>query len=366
MAPRLRSNSRLVGDDGTSYRVGRLLSEGGFGTTYEGHRLSANGAGPQKVCLKVCSERQDWHGEAFFGELLARDKRVVRLQDAFVSVTGTGSGQRRKYVLVFEFMDGGTVWDAVEAGRAGWPEARVRRELKALLRVLTRLHNAGVTHRDLKPNNVYLRGGRLALGDFGISRMALDPRDSRGHGHVPDFSPPEVVEAGRWASADDVYQVGLLAATLLSGEVWWSEVVSGRAIADLPGSGPLKTWIWHATGARAKRYWDAAEARDALDGLADVSVRPGRPPRSLRRRNVAFAGRVPGATREEAARAARRAGARVQDAPSDSTTLLVVGEPRRGAGLPEGTTLFAVRERIRLGQPIALIGPADFRRLARI
>lgn len=364
MAPRLRSNSRLVGDDGTSYRVGRLLSEGGFGTTYEGLRLGDGE--PEKVCLKVCSERQDWHGEAFFGELLARDPRVVRLQDAFVSVSGPGTGQRRTYVLVFEFMEGGTVWDAVEAGRGGWPEARVRRELKALLRTLTRLHNAGVTHRDLKPNNVYLRGGRLVLGDFGISRMVIDPRDGRGHGHVPDFSPPEAVKGGRWASADDVYQVGLLAATLLSGEVWWSQVVSGRTIADLPGSGPLKTWIWHATGARAKRYWDAAEAREALDGLVDVPMQPGRPPRTLRRRTLAFAGRVPGLTRDEAARAARHAGARVQDAPSDSTTLLVVGEPRRGDGLPEGATLFAVRERIRLGQPVQLIGPDAFKRLARV
>jgi serine/threonine protein kinase len=365
-ATRLKARTRLRADDGTTYEVEALLGQGGFGTTYSGYRLSRTHRRRQKVCIKVCRDRNDWHGEAFFGQLLNTDPRVVKLLDAFVASTGYGSSQVRRHVLVFEYMNDGTVWDYLDGRGKPWTEAKVRKEIKALLNVVACLHNAGVTHRDLKPDNVYLRDGRLALGDFGTTKMTMDPTHSFVSDFAPDFAPSNVLQNLRWGQADDVFQVGLLAATLLSGEIWWTGAVSVRSISALPASDVFKCWIWHATSARSKRYWDATDAVHALDTLKKISLSPGRAPRSLANHCVVFTGRLPGLTRPDAMRLARRSGAHPQVGVSDSTSLVVVGKAQAGGiGETEGLKLFAVRERRRLGQDIRIISQHQFQRLAQ-
>jgi serine/threonine protein kinase len=363
---RLRAGTLLHNDAGTPYLVERLLSEGGFGQTYYGHRLTASGRRGREVCIKVCRSLDDWHGEAYFGRLLTGDERVVGLLDVFVDATGRGPRQRRRHVLVFEYMAEGTVWDAVEEGGPVWSEAKVRREIRALLVVLQRMHAVWLLHRDIKPDNVFLRDGRLVLGDFGIAKLVVDTSPSPVSRLQGDFAPGNVTAGSVWGPHDDIYQVGLLAGTLLSGEVWWNQSVSIGSITALDCSDAFKSWIWHATGAKSKRYLDAFDAVHALSALRQIDMRPGRAPRSLRGHCIVFSGRLEHLPRTEATARARKAGARVQSRVTDSTTVVVLGSMRAGAvGAAEGTKLFGVRERIRTGQPILLIDQQQFARLAR-
>ena len=363
---RLRAGTLLHNDTGTPYVVDRLLSEGGFGQTYVGHRLGPSGRRTREVCIKVCRSLDDWHGEAYFGRLLAGDPHVVELLDVFVDATGRGSQQRRRHVLVFEYMAEGTVWDAVEADGLRWSEARTRRAIRSLLIVLQRMHAVWILHRDIKPDNVYLRDGQLVLGDFGISKLVVDTTTSAASRMQGDFAPGNVTAGSGWGPHDDIYQVGLLAGTLLSGEVWWNQSVSIGSIAALDASDAFKSWIWHATGAKSKRYLDAFDALDALASLRHIDMAPGRAPRSLRGHCLVFSGRLDVLPRTEATARARRAGARVQSRLTDSTTVVVVGSLREGGvGAAEGIKLWGARERIRTGQPIALIDQAQLERLTR-
>lgn len=68
-------------------------------------------------------------------------------------------------------------------------------------------------------------------------------------------------------------------------------------------------------------------------------------------------------TRSEAAELVRRAGGHVQAAVGDSTTLLVRGDVRNGLNESEGRKLYAVRERLRLGQRISIVGQTGLERL---
>jgi serine/threonine protein kinase len=356
---RLRVGETLHSDSGTAYVVTELIGEGGFGETYVAHRLSSRGRREQPVAIKVCRSLEDWHGEAYFGRLLQGDPRVVELLDAFVTATGRGQRQRRRHLLVLEYMQEGTVWDAIEKEGLRWSEAKVRMEIRALLKVLRRMHGVWIIHRDIKPDNVYLRDGHLVLGDFGITKLALDQKSAEASRFQPDFAPRDLVSGAMWGPAEDIFQVGLLAATLLSGQIWWNDVVSARAISQLDASDAFKSWIWHATGARAKRYWHADDALDALSSLQRVDVSPGRAPRSLRGHSVVFTGHVDGLTRAQAMARARAAGAHPQARLSDATTVVVVGR----VGSSEGIKMFGVRERLRTGQPIRLITPEQFHRL---
>jgi serine/threonine protein kinase len=356
---RLRVGETLHNDTGTPYLVSGPLGEGGYGEAYVGHRLSPQGRRARPVAIKVCRSADDWHGEAYFGRLLTGDPRVVGLLDAFVTATGRGERQRRRHVLVFEYMAEGTVWDAIENDGLRWSEGKVRAEIRALLKVLRLMHGVWIIHRDIKPDNVYLRDGRLVLGDFGITKLALDHKGSDASRFQPDFAPRDLASSAMWGPAEDIFQVGLLAATLLSGEVWWTEVVSARAIAALDAGAAFKSWIWHATGARSKRYWHAEDALDALSSLRRVDVRPGRAPRTLRGQPVVFAGRLHGLTRAEAGARARTAGAHPQARLTDATTVVVLG----AAAAAEGITMFGVRERLRTGQPIRVVSQEQFERL---
>ncbi|MEO5709730.1 MAG: protein kinase [Nocardioidaceae bacterium] len=358
---RLRVGETLHSDTGTPYLVTGTLAEGGFGEAYVGARLSPTGRRTRSVAIKVCRSSEDWHGEAYFGRLLQGDPRVVELLDAFVTATGRGQRQRRRHVLVFEYMDQGTVWDAIETDGLRWSEGKVRAEIRALLKLLRRMHGVWVIHRDIKPDNVYLRDGRLVLGDFGITKLALDQRGADASRFQPDFAPRDLASSAMWGPAEDIFQVGLLAASLLSGEIWWNDVVSARAIADLDASDAFKSWVWHATGARSKRYWHADDALDALSSLRRVDVAPGRAPRSLRDQPIVFTGRLDGLTRPQAMARARAVGAHPQTRLTDATTVVVLGR----VGSSEGIKMFGVRERLRTGQPIRVINQEQFERLAR-
>lgn len=212
----LSSGQAVYNDAGKAYEVGEEVGKGGFGLAYSAYEMSRNGKRRvRKVCLKVCENGNDWHGEAFFGKVLHDDDRAVRLRDAFVSSTGHGRHQARRHVLIFEFMGEGTVGDAVEAksGSSPWKESRVRKEIGSVLELLAKMHNVGITHRDLTPANVFLRNGRLVLGDFGISRITLDPKDAEATAFTPAFAPKAVWMRNRWGPADPGHQRRSVGAT---------------------------------------------------------------------------------------------------------------------------------------------------------
>jgi serine/threonine-protein kinase len=60
-----------------------------------------------------------------------------------------------------------------------------------LLKVLSHLHSLGITHRDVKPENIFFNAaGSLVLGDFGLAIRAPDRATSRVG--TLDYMAPEV------------------------------------------------------------------------------------------------------------------------------------------------------------------------------
>jgi len=107
-----------------------------------------------------------------------------------------------------ELLHGGTVADACDDGRLPWPQDRVLRQIRLLLRPLATLHRLGTSHRDIIPRNVFV-GNRsaLKLGDFGLARTALKPRASTrapspppyGHqGSTPGGATPTTSTRSAW------------------------------------------------------------------------------------------------------------------------------------------------------------------------
>ena len=361
----LLNKGRVLASDltGDCYQVvtGRV-ARGGFGEIYRGELLDDHRDPVRDVAIKVTRDPLAWHGEAYFGWLLGDEHHVVSLLDAFQVTDGTGGARIVKYVLVLEWMEEGTVTDAVWLRRERWDEDHVVRQTAAILQVLARLHRRGICHGDITPSNVFVDGGHLLLGDLGIAKQALDEGPVHLAGATPEMFAPPDTPAFYWSPSDDVYQVALIALSLLAGEVMISYDATGKTLRALSASDPVKGWIRDALSKADERFLDAQEA---LDTLTSRPVRAARAPRSIKGQRVVFTGKL-GVTRAVAQQRASAAGATVQHRVNGATNLVVAGQPNPlQIGQKYGTKLFDAHRRIRRGQRIAVIDEERFDRLLR-
>jgi serine/threonine protein kinase len=336
--------------------VSSCVAEGGFGEVYRGREVGERGARAD-VAIKVSLDSVSWHGEAYFGRLLEGQRHVVALRDAFPLIRGSGKERVVKYVLVFEWMSEGTVDDELQRENAAWPEKSTMRQISNLLRVLQLLHRRGICHGDITPRNVFVRAGSLFLGDLGIAKQTLSDGPITMDAAAPEAFQPHDVNPFRWSPSNDVYQVGLLTLSLLTGRIVSTPEVAAKLLRKLPASDATKGWARDALIRASQRFQDAQEALVSLSGGPVKRVLP---PRTLRGQRIVFTGTLP-MDRPKAAALARRAGALVQGEVTGTTTLVVRGKPNPlQIGQEYGKKLYDAHRRIRRGQRIAIIDARGF------
>lgn len=87
-----------------------------------------------------------------------------------------------------------------------------------ILEALAYLHRRGITHRDLKPDNVRVVFGRIKLVDFGLAALHNQRTADVGTGGTLRYIAPEVIQGSRGREAADLYAVGLLMYELFTGK----------------------------------------------------------------------------------------------------------------------------------------------------
>src|SRR3954469_16241433 len=309
-------------ESGLTYRVDRLIGEGGFGQAYLARRTGRSSAVPPVVCLKVSTRKDGWLREAYFGQVLDGHDRAIQVFDAFPLLAADG---RVRYFLVLEYAEHGDLSAFLRRGAKGWSEAIVRREIAGILDVLRKLHRGQTLHRDLTPVNVFVCAGpRLKLGDFGIVRQQSDTRGITARTMNRMTAPSDLFDraAPKWQARDDVYQVGQLLGMLVVGDT--ARRLRTSDVRGLRCSDHLKEILHRCIGERRKRYESADELIDALK-TRPAPLKPG-VLRSLKGVHVTFTG-IFSRMRAEVAAAARKAGPIVHSGPSSRTSVIVRGRP---------------------------------------
>jgi serine/threonine-protein kinase len=204
---------RLLDD---RYRVGDRIARGGMATVYAGMDTRLD----RPVAIKIM--HPGYAEDAAFVARFTREARsAARLSHPnVVSVFDQGEDGGTVF-LVMEYVAGRTLRDLLqERGRLS--PAETIEVMEPVLGALAAAHQAGIVHRDVKPENVLLADdGRVKVADFGLARAASAAGSSQATqgvliGTVAYLS-PEQVERGIADARSDVYSAGIVMYELLTG-----------------------------------------------------------------------------------------------------------------------------------------------------
>ena len=187
------------------YLVGRVLGEGGFGITYIGCDLRLE----LKVAIKEYfpTDKVTRHamasltvssyiGAAASGYEAGKDRflnearTMARMdkQPQIVSVRDFFEANNTAYI-VMEYVEGTTFKELVAQKGGRIPPAELFPMMEPLFSALSAMHERGLIHRDISPDNLMLENGALRLLDFGCARESSRGTETMTialkHGYAP-------------------------------------------------------------------------------------------------------------------------------------------------------------------------------------
>ena len=179
----------------------------------------------REVAVKVVRPRFAADEEAV--ARLAREARTVA-QLEHSNIVGVYSIRHladRSVALVMQLIPGRTLKQAiVEDGP--FSGAAAEQVLRDIARALAYAHRAGVVHRDVKPENIFLdaSSGRAMLSDFGVARVMDAPTELTATGTTigtPTYMAPEQIDGVNLDGRSDLYSLGMVGWEMLTGERPW-------------------------------------------------------------------------------------------------------------------------------------------------
>lgn len=125
------------------------------------------------------------------------------------------------FYLIMEYMRHATLRQSLNSCGDVLPQTHALEWFNEIVMALSVVHKAGLIHRDLKIDNIMLRGdGSLALMDYGVSkRILLDAgfvMESELH-CSPHYVSPEQISGDACTQASDIYSLGVIFYELLTG-----------------------------------------------------------------------------------------------------------------------------------------------------
>lgn len=205
------------------YRVQKAIGQGGMGQVYLVEDLKLSG---EILALKIIDpqvvNKTDPHAvDRFKSEVLISRKlthqNIIRTYDYGVLADG-------QLYMTMEYVDGTTLEEYIKKNKErknNFPFAIFI--LRKISDALSYAKNLGVTHRDLKAQNILLsKAGDVKIADFGLAQMKGFEQNLTVAGEcvgTPYYMSPEQVQGNAVNHRSDIYALGIIAYQLIVGEV---------------------------------------------------------------------------------------------------------------------------------------------------
>lgn len=198
------------------FLITEVLSRSGMGAIFKAEdKQSAN----QPVAVKV--PHLQYESDPNFFDRFQREERIgLELNHPFLLKCIPVENKSRPYIVT-EYLKGCTLEHLLKAMRP-LPQKDALKITGLICEALQHMHEHGVVHRDLKPQNVMICcDGTIRIMDFGIARDEASRRITRvGNSSsmgTPDYMAPEQVKGKRTDKRTDIYNLGTLLYEMLTG-----------------------------------------------------------------------------------------------------------------------------------------------------
>jgi serine/threonine-protein kinase len=202
------------GSDFGDWHIQRLVGRGGMGVVY----LATDKRLGRPVAIKLIADERA--GDGAFRERFEREAQLTAAIDHpnVIPVYAAGEIDGHLY-LATRYVDGTDLQECLRREGPLSPE-RAAEVVAQVAAALDAAHAAGLVHRDVKPANVLLAGNHVYLSDFGLTRSVTAEAGLTDTGErlgTVDFMSPEQLRGQRTDARSDVYALGCLLYTVLTG-----------------------------------------------------------------------------------------------------------------------------------------------------
>jgi serine/threonine-protein kinase len=199
------------------YSLERELAQGGMAVVYAAGDVRQN----RRVAIKVMHAGL---ASALGPERFLREIEIARSMDhpLIVPLFESGDAEGLLY-YVMPYVEGESLYERLQRERRLSVDDALRIAFD-VAEALAYAHSRGVLHRDVKPENILLAGGRALLADFGLARAigAADYQRLTATGIIVGtayyMSPEQLLESRDLDQRTDIYGLGCILYEMLTGE----------------------------------------------------------------------------------------------------------------------------------------------------
>ena len=273
------------------YQVIQVLSTGAFGRTYIAEDTFLPGS-PKRIIRHLKPSENYPHLLLFIQQLFSNDTRTLETlgqHDQIPELLAFFADDQGFY-LVQEFFNGQLLSNLVTTNQKRskyWTEPQVIQLLRDVLDILNFIHNQGIIHCDIKPNNLIKRtdNGKICLLDFGAVQPIDKPQNNTYQTPINfNMKPAGYIPAEQLAyqpqQNSDIYALGMIAIQALTGihpiqleidpdnqEISWQHLAYvSDELANI-----LNQMVRYSN---QERYQSAAEVLQSLDQLVNPETLP--------------------------------------------------------------------------------------------
>ena len=201
----------------------RPYEMGTYINTFKGHKLDC----PDKILnvkwiKKECSKEQIvsmWEELSILWKL--NHPNIVKYYDVYEDA--------KHMYIIQEPVAAQSLSHLLEKESRTYTEFETAFIMYQLVKVIKFLHANGITHRNIKPENILIDdNGFIKLVDFELSKFHPDEKNLMKKCGFSEYTAPEVIRSSKYTKASDVWSIGVLTFFLLSG----THPFSGNKLVD--------------------------------------------------------------------------------------------------------------------------------------